>query len=93
MLPRPSPEIVLRGSDTFLCCLAGTFWVAEIRQPGAAVELCKGGLDLALLTDLEDVDALNLLAVVASTVDRDPAPANLVAAVEDIQCLEEEGGL
>jgi hypothetical protein len=87
---------LLRRSNTLLCfCLAGaaTFWVAEIRQPGAAVELCKGGPDLTPPADLEDVDALNLLVVVASTVDRDPAPANLVAAVEDIEGLEVEWGL
>ena len=77
----------------FLCCLAGTFLVAEIRQPGAAVELRIGGLDLALLVDLENIDALILLVVVASTVDRDPAPADLVAAVEGIEGLEVEWGL
>jgi hypothetical protein len=73
--------------------LADTIRFAKIHQPRAAVELGIGGLDLALLVDHEDVNTLNLLAVVASAADGDPAPANLVAAVEGIQSLEDEWGL
>jgi hypothetical protein len=42
------------------------------------------------MIDLEDVDTLNLLVVVTSTADRDPAPADLVAAVEGIEGLKVE---
>lgn len=73
--------------------LGRAFWVTKIRQPGTAVELGVGRLDLALLVDVEDIDTLDFLDVVASAVDGDPAPANLVAAAERIQSLEIEWGL
>jgi len=47
----------------------------------------------SLLADLEHVDTLDLLIVVAGTADGDPAPADLVAAVEGIEGLEVEWGL
>jgi hypothetical protein len=48
---------------------------------------------LAFAVDVEDIDALDLLSVVAGAVDRDPTPRDFVAAVEDIQSLEIERGL
>ena len=48
---------------------------------------------MALLVDLEDVDTLDLLIIVAGTADRDPTPADLIAAVEGIKGLEVEWGL
>jgi hypothetical protein len=90
-LLRPFSKLHHHRIHHFLGGLA--FWVAKIRQPRAAVELGIAGLDLACLVDHEDVNALDLLIVVARTVDGDPAPANLVAAVEDIQGREVERGL
>jgi len=75
----------------FCCCRA--FWVSEIGQPSSAVEFGVSGRDLAFAVDVEDIDTLDLLIVVAGTVDRDPAPADLVAAVEGIEGLEVEWGL
>jgi len=68
-------------------------WVPEIKQPSSAVEFGKGSLDLAFAVDVEDVDALDLLLVIAGAVDGDPTPSDLVAAVQDIQGLEIERGL
>ena len=75
----------------FCCCRA--FWVSEIGQPSSAVEFGVSGRDLAFAVDVEDIDTLDLLIVVAGTVDRDPAPSDFVAAGEDIQGLEIERGL
>ena len=90
----PSSPFLSRPSTTpgasCLGLLAGTFWVAQIGQPGPAVELGVRRLDLALLVDVEDVDALDLLVVVAGAADGDPAPADLVAAVEGVERLEVE---
>jgi hypothetical protein len=76
-----------------ICLLLGAFWIPEIGQPSSTVEFGEGGLDLALAVDVEDIDALDLLLVVASAVDGDPAPRDFVAAVEDIQGLEIKRGL
>jgi hypothetical protein len=74
-------------------CLGGAFWVPEIGQPSSAVEFGKGGLDLTLAVDVEDIDSLDLLHVVAGAVDGNPTPRDFVAAVENIQSLEIERGL
>ena len=73
--------------------LAGALRVSEISEPSTTVELGKGGLDLACLVDGEGVDALDLLDVVAGAANGDPAPRDLVAAVEDVERLEVEGRL
>lgn len=68
-------------------------WVPEIKQPSSAVEFGIGSLDLAFAVDVEDIDALDLLLVIAGAVDGDPTPSDLVAAVQDVQALEIERGL
>jgi len=65
----------------------------EIEQPSSTVEFGEGSLDLAFLVDVEDIDALNLLRVIAGTTFGDPAPSDFVAAAEDIQGLEIKRGL
>ena len=50
-------------------------------------------MDFAILVDFEDVDALNLLCVVAGAANGDPAPRDLGAAAEDVECLDDERGL
>ena len=75
------------------CLRLGAFRIPEISQPSSAVEFGKGSLDLAFAVDVEDINALDLLSVVAGAVDGDPTPADFVAAVEDIQALEIERGL
>jgi hypothetical protein len=69
-----------------------TLWVAEISEPGTGVELGVGSLNLALCVDYKDVNTLNLLGVIGRAVDRDPTPADLVAAVEDTKGLKVERG-
>ena len=46
-----------------------------------------------MAVDVEDIDSLDLLLVVAGAVDGNPTPRDFVAAVEDIQSLEIERGL
>ena len=75
------------------CLRLGAFWMPKIGQPSSAVEFGKGSLDLTFAVDVEDIDTLDLLRVVAGTIDGDPTPRNFVAAVEDIQGLEIERGL
>jgi hypothetical protein len=87
------PHAISPRTKTFLLSLAGTFWVAEICEPRAAVELSIGRLDLALRVDLKNVDTLDLFTVVAGTADRDPTPGDLGAAVEGIESLKKEWGL
>ena len=65
----------------------------EIIDPRRGVELGIHALDLALGIDVEVVDALDLLVVVARAGDGDPAPADGVAAVEGVERLQVEGWL
>jgi hypothetical protein len=73
--------------------LLGAFGVPEISQPSSAIEFGEGSLDLSLAVDVEDINTLDFLLVVASTVDGNPAPRDFVAAAKDIQSLEIERGL
>lgn len=75
-----------------MSCLRA-LWVPEIGQPSSAVEFGIGSIDLACAVDVEDIDTLDLLHVIAGTVDGDPTPSDFVAAAEDIQGLEIERGL
>jgi hypothetical protein len=91
------PHLTLTDEPRTSCPLrffsCRTFWISEIGQPSSAVEFGVSGRDLTFAADLEDVDTLDLLHVVASAVDGDPAPSNFIAAAEDIQGLEIERGL
>ncbi|OLE56101.1 MAG: hypothetical protein AUG51_00010 [Acidobacteria bacterium 13_1_20CM_3_53_8] len=65
-----------------------TLGLAQVVEPGGAVELDIDGLDLALFVDVEVVDALDLVGIVAGPLDRDPAPADAAAVVEDVERLQ-----
>jgi hypothetical protein len=86
------PLTSLPSLTNLTSCLRA-LWVPEISQPSSAVEFGIGSLDLAFAVDVEDIDALDLLLVIAGAVDGDPAPSDLVAAVQDVQALEIERGL
>lgn len=62
--------------------------LAQVIEPCGAVELDIGGLDLAIFVDVEVVDALDLVCIVTGPLDRDPAPANAVAVMENVQRLQ-----
>jgi hypothetical protein len=86
------PHLPTLTEEPRTSCLRA-LWVPEISQPSSAVEFGIGSLDLAFAVDVEDVDALDLLLVIAGAVDGDPTPSDLVAAVQDVQALEIERGL
>ena len=66
-----------------------TLGLAYVVEPGGAVELNVGGLDLARLVAVEGVDALDFVGIIAGPMDRDPAPADAAAVVEDVERLQE----
>lgn len=65
-----------------------TLGLAQVIEPCGTVELDIGDLDLAVFVDVEVVDTLDLISIVTGPLDRDPAPANAVAVVENVQRLQ-----
>jgi hypothetical protein len=67
-----------------------TLGLAQVVEPCGTVELDIGGLDLVLFVDVEVVDALDLVSIVTGPLDGDPAPADAVAVVENVQRLQDQ---
>jgi len=62
-----------------------TLWVPNIRFPRSAVELGIHLTDLALGSDGERINALDLILTRPNTLCQ-PSPRNLGAAEEDVEC-------
>jgi len=68
-----------------------TLRVAQIGQESGIVEFRMYQVDLHHIgLDIEDVNASDWVSVVSSTTGRLPAPADLVAAVENVKVFEVE---